>query len=181
MRENPELLICMDMQQEQRTPRQKFLQGNFEEVMQRCREVLSYWRERDWPVIHLKRVAQAAWFNPASTLTEWLAGWSPKPGENAFEHSLPSAYSSPRFAEFMNNLPQTSCLLIGFSLEEAILATAIESMHRGHSMTLVADAIFCRQIENDDSQLYRATLLEVLSRFAVIKVGRPLYSPRPLP
>ena len=62
--------------------------------MSRCLELMTLWRNYLWPVMHLKRIAQAAWFNPASNFTDWIAELKPKPGEIAFEHPLPSAYSS---------------------------------------------------------------------------------------
>ena len=76
--------------------------------MSRCLELMTLWRDNLWPVIHLKRIAQAAWFNPASNLTNWIAELKPRPGELAFEHPLPSAYSSARYAEYMANMCNAS-------------------------------------------------------------------------
>ena len=95
--------------------------------------------------MHLKRIAQAAWFNPASKLTDWIAGAKPRPGEMAFEHPLPSAYSSSRFAEYMANMRNVRCVLAGFSLDETILATVVDGFHRSHRYQVVGDAVACRQ------------------------------------
>lgn len=78
-------------------------------------ELLTFWRDNLWPVMHLKRIAQAAWFNPASKLTDWIAEAKPRPGEMTFEHPLPSAYSSARFVDYMSNIRNVRCVLAGFS------------------------------------------------------------------
>ena len=88
--------------------------------------LLSLWRENLWPVLHLKRIARAAWFNPASNLTDWIEEFRPRPGEMVFEHPLPSAYSSTRFAEYMSSMKNIRCAMMGFSLDETILSTAVE-------------------------------------------------------
>ena len=95
--------------------------------------------------MHLKRIAQAAWFNPASQLTDWIAEFKPRPGELTFEHPLPSAYSSTRFAEYMSNMRNMRCVLLGFSLDETMLSTVVDGFHRSHRYQVVSDAVACRQ------------------------------------
>jgi nicotinamidase-related amidase len=119
--------------------------------------------------MHLKRIAQAAWFNPASRLTDWLAETKPRPGEMTFEHPLPSAYSSARFVDHMSNIRGMRCVLIGFSLDETILATAIEGFHRSHRYQLVGDAVACRQPGTGDAAAYKHAMVNVLGNFATIQ------------
>ncbi len=159
----------MDMQKEQQVSRRGFVGHDFNARLSGCAEVLANWRANNWPIIHLKRVAQAAWFNPVSSLTSWIEGWTPLPGEEVFEHSLPSAYSSQRFAEFMNNLHNTSCCLIGFSLEEAILATAVDAFHRGHDIRVMEKAAFAQNNGVSDDIAYRKVLVGVVGKFAQIE------------
>lgn len=106
-----------------------------------CRELQSYWRKQLWPIAHLKRTATAAYFNPASNLTEWLSELGPLPSELVFEHSLPSAFSSAKFADFMKHIGPLRCFVSGFALQEAILATVVEGFHRGIRFDVVADAV----------------------------------------
>jgi hypothetical protein len=94
-----------------------------------------------WPVVHLKRIAKAAYFNPASNLTDWVNDVKPLPAEMAFEHPLPSAYSSAKFSEYMANIDKLRCVVIGFSLEVSIIATVIEGFHRGDRFELLHEAI----------------------------------------
>jgi Isochorismatase family len=121
--DDPPILVCADLQSEYLTEGRSHVITDAEAIMSRCLELMTLWRGNLWPVVHLKRIAQAAWFNPASNLTNWIAEMKPRPGELAFEHPLPSAYSSTRFAEYMSNIRSIRCVLLGFSLDETILAT----------------------------------------------------------
>ena len=91
--DDPPILICADLQVEYLTEGRCHVITDADAIMSRCLELMTLWRGQLWPVMHLKRIAQAAWFNPASNLTDWIAELKPKPGELAFEHPLPSAYS----------------------------------------------------------------------------------------
>ena len=116
---------------------------------------MTLWRGNLWPIIHLKRIAQAAWFNPASNLTDWIAELKPRPGELTFEHPLPSAYSSTRFAEYMSNMRNIRCVLSGFSLDETILSTVVDGFHRSHRYQVVSDAVACRRPGIGDAASYK--------------------------
>src|SRR6266550_2789801 len=159
--EDPPILVCADLQIE-------YLGEGADAVTSRCGVLLSLWRENLWPVLHLKRIAQAAWFNPASNLTNWIAEMKPRPGELAFEHPLPSAYSSTRFAEYMSNLRCIRCVLMGFSLDETVLSTVVDGFHRSHRYQVVGDAVACRHGGVGDAASYKQSVVKVIGNFAGI-------------
>ena len=134
--------------------------------MSRCLELMTLWRDNLWPVMHLKRIAQAAWFNPASNLTDWIAELKPRPGELTFEHPLPSAYSSTRFAEYMSNMRNIRCVLMGFSLDETVLSTVVDGFHRSHRYQVVGDAVACRRPGVGDAASYKQAVVRVIGNFA---------------
>jgi nicotinamidase-related amidase len=131
--------------------------------------LLTLWRGKLWPVMHLKRIAQAAWFNPASNLTDWIAALKPKPGEMTFEHPLPSAYSSTRFAEYMANMKAIRCVMLGFSLDETILSTVVDGFHRSHSYHVVSDAVACRRMADGDAAVYKEAVVNVIANYARVQ------------
>lgn len=137
---NP-LLICMDLQLEFLTARRPHLISDPARTIDNCRKLQSRWRAHLWPVAHLKRTATAAYFNPTSNLTEWINELRPLPGELTFEHALPSAFSSIKFADFMKHIGPLRCFIAGFALQESILATVIEGFHRGIRFDVIADAV----------------------------------------
>ncbi|WP_439392535.1 isochorismatase family protein [Bradyrhizobium sp. PMVTL-01] len=171
---DPPILICADLQVEYLTPGRRHVILDGEAATMRCLELLTLWRDKLWPVMHLKRIAQAAWFNPASRLTDWIAEAKPRPGEMTFEHPLPSAYSSSRFVDYKSNIRNGRCVLIGFSLEETILATAVEGFHRSHHYQVVADAVACRQPGMGDAAAYKQAVVNVVGNFATIQSSAEL-------
>jgi nicotinamidase-related amidase len=159
--ENPPILVCADLQIEYLGKG-----ADAEAITARCGALLSLWRENLWPVLHLKRIAQAAWFNPASNLTDWIEAFRPWPGEMVFEHPLPSAYSSTRFSEYMSNMKNIRCAMMGFSLDETILSTAVEGFHRGHRYQVIADAVACGDTGIGDAESYRLSMIRAVGNFA---------------
>ena len=165
--DDPPILICADLQIEYLTEGRSHVITDADATMSRCRDLMTLWRDNLWPVMHLKRIAQAAWFNPASNLTNWIAKMKPRPGELAFEHPLPSAYSSTRYAEYMSNLKSIRCVLLGFSLDETVLSTVVDGFHRSHRYQVVGDAVACRSGVGD-AACYKQSVVKVIGNFAGI-------------
>jgi nicotinamidase-related amidase len=165
---DPPILICADLQIEYLTEGRSHVISDADAIMSRCLELMTLWRDNLWPVMHLKRIAQAAWFNPASNLTNWIVEMKPRPGELAFEHPLPSAYSSTRFAEYMSNLRSIRCVLLGFSLDETVLSTVVDGFHRSHRYQVVGDAVACRRGGVGDAASYKQSVTTVVGNFAGI-------------
>lgn len=163
---DPPILICADLQCEYLAEGRRHRIADADAIMSRCLELMTLWRDNLWPVIHLKRIAQAAWFNPASNLTNWIAELKPRPGELTFEHPLPSAYSSSRYAEYMSNMRSIRCLVLGFSLDETILSTVVDGFHRSHRYQVIADAVACRRPDVDDVASYKLVVTKVIGNFA---------------
>ena len=167
--DGPPILICADLQAEYLTEGRCHVITDADAIMSRCLELMTLWRGQLWPVMHLKRIAQAAWFNPASNLTDWIAELKPKPGELAFEHPLPSAYSSACFAEYMANMRNIRCVLAGFSLDETILSTVVDGFHRSHRYCIVSDAVASRRPGVGDAASYKQAVVRVIANFAGVQ------------
>lgn len=166
--DDPLILVCADLQIEYLTEGRRHVIADADAISSRCLELMTHWRNNLWPILHLKRIAQAAWFNPASNLTNWIADLKPRPGELAFEHPLPSAYSSTRFAEYMANMKNIRCVVLGFSLDETILSTVIDGFHRSHRYQIVSDAVACRRLGTGDAASYKMAVVKVIGNFAGI-------------
>src|SRR6516225_1982442 len=167
--DEPHILISADLHSEYLAAGRSHAISDAEAIMAGCLELMTIWRDNLWPVMHLKRIAQAAWFNPASNLTNWITELKPRPGELAFEHPLPSAYSSARFAEYTTNIKSVRCVLLGFSLDETILATAVDGFHRSHRYQVVGDAVACRRTGVGDTASYKTAVIKVIGNFAGIR------------
>ncbi|MCP3469525.1 isochorismatase family protein [Bradyrhizobium sp. CCGUVB1N3] len=172
--DDPPILVCADLQIEYLTPGRRHVILDGDATTSRCLELLTLWRDNLWPVMHLKRIAQAAWFNPASKLTDWIVELKPRPGEMMFEHPLPSAYSSARFADYTANIRNIRYVLLGFSLDETILATVVDGFHRSHRYQVVSDAVACRHPGHGDAATYKQSVVNVIGNFATIGPGAEL-------
>src|ERR1700733_15313164 len=174
MRDDPPILVCADLQTEYLTEGRSHVISDAEAITSRCLELMTLWRDNLWPVLHLKRIAQAAWFNPASNLTDWIAELTPRPGGPAFGQLLPCAYSSTRFAEYMSNMKNIRCVVSGVSLDETILSTAVDGFHRSHRYQIVSDAVACRRPGVGDAASYKQAVVKVISNFAGIQESAEL-------
>jgi nicotinamidase-related amidase len=172
--DDPLVLVCADLQVEYLTPGRRHVIDDGAAATIRCLELLALWRANHWPVMHLKRVAQAAWFNPSSRLTDWIAEAKPRPGEMTFEHPLPSAYSSSRFADHIAGVRNLRCVVTGFSLDETILATVVEGFHRSHRYQVVTDAVACRQPGTGEVAAYKQSVVDVIANFATLQSSAEL-------
>ncbi len=172
--DDPPILVCADLQTEYVTEGRSHVITDAEAITLRCLELMTLWRGNLWPLVHLKRIARAAWFNPASNLTDWIAELKPRPGELSFEHPLPSAYSSTRFAEYMSNMRNIRCVLAGFSLDETILSTVVDGFHRSHRYQVVSDAVACRRPEVGDAVSYRQVVVSVIGNYAGVQASGEL-------
>lgn len=166
---HPQLLLCMNLQKEHLAPGRRHMMADTDDVLGACAAITEGWRKRLWPIVHLKRIAHAAWFNPASAMTDWIDEYRPRPGELIFEHPLPSAYSSARFAAYMSEIGSaTRIVMVGFSLDQSILATVIDGFHRGHSLRVTGDAVASRKPDYCELPVYRHALLDLVSEYASI-------------
>ena len=172
--DDPLVLICADLQMEYLIPGRRHVVLDGDAAIKRCLELLALWRSNGWPVMHLKRIAEAAWFNPSPRLTDWIAEAKPRPGEMMFEHALPSAYSSSRFADHMSSIRNVRCVLTGFSLDETILATVVEGFHRSHRYQVVTNAVACRQPDTSEAAVYKQSVVNVIANFATLQSSAEL-------
>jgi hypothetical protein len=70
----------------------------------------------------------------------------------------------------MSIIRNLRCLLLGFSLDETILATAIDGFHRSHRYEVIADAVACRRAGiGEAAASYKSAVVKVISNFARIQ------------
>ena len=60
-------------------------------------------------------------------------------------------------------------MLLGFSLDETILSTAIDGFHRSHRYQVVSDAVACRRPGVGDAASYKQAVVKVIGNYARIQ------------
>jgi nicotinamidase-related amidase len=158
---SPTILVCCDLQDDCSPA-----DAGSAAAMAACSALLAEWRGQRWPVAHLKRLGAQQWQTRGAAGPEWISAFRPRADELTFLHPLPSAYSSVHFVQYMQTLRDTACVLIGASLDETILATAVEGFHRNHRYYLATEAVACRVPARADADTYRRAVIATIQKFS---------------
>jgi nicotinamidase-related amidase len=129
-------LVCLDLQREYVVPGRPRYDAANAEVVAACAQVLQMARRRKWRVVH----SQVRGESPALSAREMfgapIEGLRPLITEPVF-----SAFATPAFAEHLRAARGADLYLIGFSLADTCLATALAAVDEGLSPTLIEDAV----------------------------------------
>ena len=101
-------------------------------MLEACRLGLAAARRRRWPVLHVHDRALGD--------ARPIEGLEPRPDEPVFQRRGPSAFSNPNFARAAVALGGPIAL-IGFTLEDTVLATTFACADRGLDVEVCLDAI----------------------------------------
>lgn len=160
----PAALICLDLQRGR-------LSGAADGgAVAACQFVLAQARTRRWPVLHVRRREQSP------DAARPILGLEPLASEPVYVRSGPSAFSSHAFAQAAQALGGPLAL-IGFSLRDTVLATAIAAADRNLLVEILVDAVVadvadrlaptyaslsphCRLINSDDLLQKEAALVK---------------------
>ena len=155
----PAALVCLDLQR----ARVSGAPAAAAQVTGACRRVLEQARARAWPVLHVhRREATAEGARP-------IVGLEPLPTEPIYLRRGPSAFSHPAFARRAQGLGGPLAL-IGFSMTDAVLATAFAAADLQLPVEVLSDAVATG--ERDDPDLRRALSAPLTSLFPLCRLIR---------
>lgn len=118
-------LVCLDLQRSREREASPA-------ILDACRRTLAAARRRRWPVLHVH--------DRALPDARPIPGLEPRPSEAVFLRQGPSAFSNANFARAALALGGPLAL-IGFSLEDTVLATAFACADRGLAVDVCLDAV----------------------------------------
>lgn len=147
----PAALVCLDLQRARLTDSPATAP-----VIATCRRVLSQARGRGWPVLHVHRR------EATSEAARPIPGLEPLPSEPVYLRPGPSAFTHPAFARHAKALGGPLAL-IGFSLADAVLATAFAAADLQLPVEVLCDAVATGGL--DDPDLRRALAAPLASLF----------------
>jgi nicotinamidase-related amidase len=128
----PAALVCLDMQRARLSGPQLALDAG--QIVAACRHVLAQARARRWPILHVhRREASSEGARP-------ILGLEPLPSEPVFLRPGPSAFSHQAFARRALELGGPLAL-IGFSMADSVLATAVAAADRKVPVDVLTDAV----------------------------------------
>ena len=134
-------LVCLDLQRDYVIPgRPRYTAGNAD-VASICARVLGLARDQNWRIVHsqVREEDTTAW--PRELFRAPIEGLRPLITEPVFFRRELSAFANAGFAAELRAARGAEVYLIGFSLADTCLATALAGVDEGLSLTLVDDAI----------------------------------------
>ena len=152
----PAALVCLDLQRARLSAA-----PGVADVTAACRRVLEQARARGWPVLHVHRR------EGAPEAARPIAGLEPLPSEPVYVRPGPSAFSHPAFARHAQGLGGPLAL-IGFSMSDAVLATAFAAADLRLAVEVLNDAVATG--ERDDPDLRRALSTPLSSLFPLCRL-----------
>jgi nicotinamidase-related amidase len=134
-------LVCLDLQRDHVVAGRPHYVAANAGVAAICGEVLGFARDEGWRIVHsqLREDDAAAW--PRDLFHAPIEGLRPLISESVFFRQGLSAFANPAFAAELALARGREVYLIGFSLADTCLATALAGVDAGVSLILVEDAI----------------------------------------
>lgn len=134
-------LVCLDLQRDYVVPgRPRYVSENAG-VAATCARVLGFARDEGWRVVHSQLMQDEAAPWPRDLFRAPIEGLRPLISEPVFFRQGLSAFGNPAFAAELKLARGKDVYLIGFSLADTCLATALAGVDAGVSMILVEDAV----------------------------------------
>ena len=134
-------LVCLDLQRDYVVPGRPRYAAENAEVAATCARVLGFARDEGWRIVHsqLREHDAAPW--PRDLFHAPIEGLRPLISEAVFFRQGLSAFGNPGFAAELSLARGKDVFLIGFSLADTCLATALAGVDAGLALVLVEDAI----------------------------------------
>ncbi len=140
--ETPPVLLLVDIQQGFDDLAYWGGNRNNPDAEEKAGQLLRFWREKGWPVIHAKHNS----IHPASPLVKGKAGNAihpavrPAEGEPVFEKSVNSAFIGTDLEEQLRRLGARIVVVAGMTTEHCVSTTVRMSANLGFRTWLVEDA-----------------------------------------
>jgi nicotinamidase-related amidase len=133
-------LICLDLQRDYVVPGRPRYNAANAEVAANCARVLEIARDDGWRIVHSQLRAEEA-ARPRELFGAPIEGLRPLISEPVFFRRGLSAFANPAFAAELRAARGAEVYLIGFSLADTCLATALAGVDEGLSLILLEDAV----------------------------------------
>ncbi len=149
---------------------------NNTEAEKNISKLLNYWRTQKRSVIHVKHVSDNtdSIFYRRSHGCEFLSGLQPEGGEVVVEKTKSSAFAETELEARLKQLEPKNLVLVGFTANECIDATARDASSLGFESYVVGDATAMFDVRGPDGKLlkservHRLTLANINAFYAKV-------------
>jgi nicotinamidase-related amidase len=142
-------LILVDIQNEYFPGGRMELKG-IEQASANVRAVLSFFRDRGWPTIHVQHhstQANAPVFTPGTPFVEIHESVKPLPGERVIQKHFPNSFHQTPLLEELKARGVDHAVIVGAMSHMCIDATTRAAYDLGLRCTLIHDACATRDLE----------------------------------
>ena len=117
----------------------------------RAARVLAAWRDRGWPVIHIRHMAVrpgSTFFLPGSAGAEIHASVAPQPGEAVLTKAYPNSFRDTGLEALLTRLGITHLTVAGMMTHRCIDTTVRAAFDLGFPVELLHDACAIRDLSH---------------------------------
>lgn len=127
--------------------------------------LLSLWRSKQREVIHVKHVSDnpESRFFRGSNGSDFLSSVTPTSGEDVIEKTKSSAFTQTELTETLNRLVASEVVLVGFTANDCIDATARNAAELGFTAVVVSDATATFDLRESTGRLVKADRIHKLT------------------
>lgn len=114
------------------------------------RRLLAAWRERGWPLIHVRHdsVQAGSTLRPDHPGNAFRDGFEPRAGEALLSKSVNSAFIGTDLDLRLRRLGVDTVVVFGVSTDMCVSTTARMASNLGYRTIVVADACFCFDLDD---------------------------------
>lgn len=134
---------------------------NNPEAESNCRKILDYFRDKDWPLFHVRHCSK----NPESPLYPGKPGQAikmlvtPLQGEKVIEKNTNSAFVGTDLEDLLKNSGITGVIVVGLTTDHCVSATVRTAADLEFKTTLVSDATATYAKTGIDGRVYNAEVI----------------------
>ena len=140
---NPPVLLLIDYQKGFDQIAVRARRNNIE-AEGRAMALLTFWREKGWPVLHVRHDSEEPQspFRPGQIGNQPMSFAAEEEGEPVVRKTVNSAFIGTDLAERLDALDRPAVVVAGATTDHCVSTTVRMGANLGYAMTLVEDACF---------------------------------------
>ena len=141
-------LLLIDIQNDYFPSGKMELEGSLE-ASSRAREILGFFREKGWPLVHIQHIAArpgATFFLPDTEGVKIQQNVEPLPGQVVFQKNYPNSFRDTLLLAHLKEKQLDQVVVCGMMTHMCVDATVRAAFDYGFNVTVVHDACATRSL-----------------------------------
>ena len=161
---NPPVLLLIDYQKGFDQIAVRARRNNIE-AEGRAMALLTFWREKGWPVLHVRHDSEEPQspFRPGQIGNQPMSFAAEEAGEPVIRKTVNSAFIGTDLAERLDALDRPQVVVAGATTDHGVSTTVRMGADLGYAMTLVEDACFTFDREAPNGTVLPADMMHAVN------------------